>query len=345
MGKNTKGACALGCLGCMGVLILAFTLLFSLIGSCVSAANRQITSSDGPADEAPEFKEVWSLGGGDEDAPKIIRIRLAGTIASESRRGSLLGRVSAGDAPGALNRIHSAAADPDVAGILLEIDSPGGEVTMSDILFDALMRFRESETNRFVYALIGDMAASGGYYVAAAANRIMAHPTSWTGSIGVIVPHYNVAELAAKAGVASAPITSGPNKAMLDPLRPDDPAHIAIVKVAVDAAYERFLSVVAEGRGMKVEDIRPYADGRILTAQQALDAKLIDAIGYQEDALDEIRKLAGAEDVRIYRYVEKESFGDLLRDSFIFESADGLADEVKARLDRAATPRAEYLFR
>ena len=331
------------------VFVVGFLMLCVLIASCSSAVERASAraglSGDGPCDEAPEFTEVWSLGGGDEDSPKVIRIKLNGIIMSSARRGGIFDEVNPYSASAVLDRIHAADADDSVSGIFLEINSPGGEVTMSDILFDALMRFRESDTNRFVYVLIGDMAASGGYYVAAAADRIMAHPTSWTGSIGVIVPNYNAAELAKKVGISSVPITSGENKNMLDMLQPTNAAHTAIIKRAVDQAYDRFVDVIAEGRGMKREDILPYADGRILTAKDALEAKLIDSIGYEEDAFEELCDLAGSEDIRVYRYKEEKDLGSILRSSFIFESADSLADRLQSRLDEAMTPKAEFRFR
>ena len=349
-GGKAKG-CLMGCLasiGCLCVGGFAGMVLFGLIlGSCMDVDSKMNSSlsESGPKDEAPEFSEVWSLGNGSETDPKIVRIKLNGVITSSARRGGIFDEVNPYSASAVLDRIHAAEADDSIDGIFLEINSPGGEVTMSDILFDALMRFRESDTNRFVYALIGDMAASGGYYVAAAANKIMAHPTSWTGSIGVIVPNYNAYELASKIGIASVPITSGENKNMLDMLQPTNAVHTAIIKRAVDQAYDRFVDVIAKGRGMEREAILPYADGRILTAKDALEAKLIDAIGYEEDAYEAICEMAGADDVRIYRYKEGADLGSLLRTSFLFESADGIADKFKAKLDDAATPKAEYRFR
>lgn len=349
--KGKNNGCLLGCLaagGCLSVIgIVGVIFLAVVIGSCSSAVDSFSNSldEDGPKDEVPEFTEVWSLGAGDATDPKVVRIKLNGVIASSARRGGIFDEVNPYSAQAALDRVHAAEADEDVVGIFLEINSPGGEVTMSDILFDAIMRFRQSDTNRFVYALIGDMAASGGYYVAAAANKIMAHPTSWTGSIGVIVPNYNAYELASKVGIASVPITSGENKNMLDMFQPTNAAHTAIIKRAVDQAYDRFLEIIEKGRGMDRKDILPYADGRILTAKDALDAKLIDAIGYEEDAYKAICEMAGADEVRIYRYKEGNDLGSLLRSSFLFESADGLADKLKTRLDEGTVPKAEYRFR
>ena len=349
--KGKSNGCFIGCLvagGCLSALcIFGVVAVALLVGSCSSAVESIAASSaeDGPKDEFPEFSEVWSLGAGDENDPKVVRIKLNGVIASSTHRGGIFDEVNPYSAQAVLDRVHAAEADDDVVGIMLEINSPGGEVTMSDILFDAIMRFRKSDTNRFVYALVGDMAASGGYYVAAAANKIMAHPTSWTGSIGVIVPNYNAYELASKVGIASVPITSGENKNMLDMFQPTNAAHTAIIKRAVDQAYDRFLEVIEKGRGMERKDILPYADGRILTAKDALEAKLIDAIGYEEDAYRAICEMAGADEVRIYRYKEGTDLGSLLRSSFLFESADGLADKLKARLDEGTVPKAEYRFR
>ncbi len=166
--KSKNNGCFIGCLvagGCLSLIAIIGVIFLSLvIGSCSNAVDSIAASAsdDGPRDEFPEFSEVWSLGAGDETDPKIVRIKLNGVIASSAHRGGIFDEVNPYSAQALLDRVHAAEADEDVVGIMLEINSPGGEVTMSDILFDAIMRFRKSDTNRFVYALIGDMAASVG---------------------------------------------------------------------------------------------------------------------------------------------------------------------------------------
>lgn len=354
---NKKEGCLIGCVLSIVIFIAVIVGIIALCGllmrGCAadsrSAADKlgEMEPQDAkPADAVPEFKKAWSLGTGGKDAPQIIRIPLEGAITgSTQRRGWILDDDDTG-ASAALDRIHAATADKKVRGILLEINSPGGEVTASDVLSDAVNRFRASGTNRFVVVLMGDLACSGGYYVAAAADWIIARPTSWTGSIGVIIPAVNAAALAQKIGVTSVPVVSSGNKDLMDPLLPTNAEHVAILQRAVDQAYDRFLDVVAKGRKMPKDLLRPLADGRVYTAPDALANRLIDQIGYQEDALAKLAELAHAKDgVRVYRYESAPSLRKILSSSFMFQSAGDVAREVRTQLDAAASPKAEYRLR
>ena len=213
----------------------------------------------------------------------------------------------------------------------LILDTPGGEVTLSDIIADAVQRFKQADTNRFVLVEMGSLCCSGGYYIAAGADYIIAHPTTITGSIGVLLSTINAAELAKKIGIESVVIATGTNKAMLDPLKPVDQEHVKIFQKAVDADYERFLSIVSKGRKIPVDKLRPIADGRILSAEEAKKLKLIDAIGYSEDAEAQLAKMAKAEEIRIIRYKDELTWRDLFDDTFLSSQGMGRA------LRRAAT--------
>jgi protease-4 len=147
-----------------------------------------------------------------------------------------------------------------------------------------------------------DVAASGGYYIALAADTIMAHPTSVTGSIGVIMLTVNADGLLQKIGVTAAAIKSGPLKDMGSPLRALTPEERAIFQSVIDELYGQFVAKVAERRKVSLETARTLGDGRIYTAQQALAEKLVDGIGYLPDVLALARKAAGVSEARIIVY-------------------------------------------
>ena len=215
---------------------------------------------------------------------------------------------------------------------------------MADELHDAILRFRQSSDGRFVFVHMGDLCCSGGYYTAAGADWIMARPTTLTGSIGVIMSTFNIAELARKIGVTDVTIASGENKDMLNPLKPVNPEHVKILEEPVKQLYDRFVGIVAEGRNLPVEVVRQLADGRVFTADDALKHKLVDSIGHEDEALEQVKKLADG-DVRIYGYRKKNGFMSILEDSLLFESSDGLIKKTRAALIEEESPRAEYRLR
>lgn len=242
---------------------------------------------------------------------KVVQIEIMGVITFAGRQGLLTKEEDM--ATHVLQQIEAAEKDPDVIGILLLVDSPGGGVTASDVIYERLLRFKEAGgRNRKVVALMRDVAASGGYYVSVAADKIVAHRTTITGSIGVLLSSLNVKGLGEKLGVRDVTIKSGPNKDMLNPLREPTVAETNILQATINDMYERFVSVVARGRGMDEETVRSLADGRIYTAPQALAVNLIDEIGYEEDALKLLRELTGVEEFRRVRYRRPRSLADLL---------------------------------
>ena len=353
---STKGF-FIGCATSVLALIL-FTFLFVLmcgllVRGCADAAasgESNETASDfirskveRPEDDG-EYSKVWVCGTGGVSAPKVLRIRLRGVISDAERR-RLFELEEASSAPAALRQLRAAAKDKSLCGVWLDIDSPGGSVTMSDRLHDAVLRFKASATNRFVFVHMGDLCCSGGYYVSAAADRIMARPTTLTGSIGVIMNGLNAAALAKKIGVESVTIASAENKDLLNPLKPVDPTHVEILKKPIVQMYDRFVDIVAKGRHLSPEKVRTLADGRVFSAEDARAARLVDAVGHEDAALKEIRRLAGGKAVRVCRYREKPNFERLFSTSFLFEGAYGVLHDVKAAVDDSAVPAVEYRLR
>lgn len=184
-----------------------------------------------------------------------------------------------------INEVDSLIKDKHNKGIFMRVDSPGGSVITGDELYYKLKEYQE-KTGRPVYTYMGSMAASGGYYISANTDKILANRNCWTGSIGVTTgTMYDFTGLMEKLGIKAFTITSGKNKSMGSSFEEMTDEQKQIMQDLIDEAYEQFLGVVCEGRNLPEEDVRPIADGRILSAQQALDAKLIDGICTEEEAL------------------------------------------------------------
>ena len=336
-----------GCLASVGILTIGF-FLFVMIMSFVlkGCAEMQADTQDAIAivpQDSNQFKKVWLSGDGDEDAAHVLKIRISGVMTSRIDR-PVFGTIDDTSAPTALRKIKAAIDDESIDGLYLEIDTPGGGVTLADELHDAILRFRKSSEGRFVFVHMGDLCCSGGYYTAVGADWIMARPTTLTGSIGVIMSTFNIAELAHKIGVTDVTIASGENKDLLNPLKPVKPEHVKILEEPIKQLYERFVGIVAEGRDLPIEVVRQLADGRVFTADDALKHKLVDSIGHEDEAIEQIKKLADG-DVRIYGYRKKNGFMSILENSLLFESSDSLIKKTKAALIEEESPRAEYRMR
>ena len=253
-------------------------------------------------DDYPELVESWSTGQGDV---KVVRVPVNGMIMLDQDA------WYSGNAVEALRAIRRATRDEEVSGLLLEVDSGGGGITDSDIIYKALKNFKAADEKRVIVACMGSTAASGAYYISLAADKIIAHPTTLTGSIGVIMQSYNVKELAAKLGVSDVTIKSGANKDLLNPFQEVKPEQQALLQKVVTSMHGRFVSLVAENRALPLEVVAPLADGRVFVASEALEHKLIDGIGYFEDARRELANLLEVEDVKVFRYEEQMGLFDL----------------------------------
>ena len=197
--------------------------------------------------------------------------------------------------------LKKAAEDSDVKALIVRINSPGGTVTASDILFKELQMFKRA-TKVPVVAVMMDVAASGGYYVALGADTIVAHPTTVTGSIGVIMVTVNAEGLLQKLGVAAGAIKSGERKDMGSPFRALTGEERQIFQSVIDGLQGQFLARLVESRKLPMDTARRLADGRVYTAQQALDLKLIDRIGYMDDALELTRKAIWVDQAKVVVY-------------------------------------------
>lgn len=303
--------------GCLIVMMVGLAGL-SVLG--ITLAGLSGGSSGGPA----VTEKVESTAPGAKK--KLVILPIHGVIVGGQGTRSVTGSV--------LEMLDRAMEDDAVAAVLLDIDTPGGAVTDADLIHRKVTALRAK--GRKVMVLMGDLCASGGYYVAVAAEEIWAHPTTITGSIGVIIPNLNVSDLMARYGVADLSVASGENKAVLSPTRPQTPAQRALIQGVVDELYERFLGLVVAGRGLTDAEVRPLADGRIFTANTAKAARLIDAIGYEDEALKHLREAVG-EPLTVVRYGRLPSVWELVG----VRTTVGPLETVERLL---AAPRAMYLY-
>lgn len=198
--------------------------------------------------------------------------------------------------------LGKAARDKEVRALILRINSPGGTVTASDLLYHEIMQFKKKRKVKVVACFLG-MATSGGYYVAAAADHIVAQPTTLTGSIGVIALKFNVQGLMEKVGVEEESIKSGDKKDIWSPFRPATSEERKILKSIIDEYQGRFLAVVREGRAKLTKaDVTIISDGRVLSGPQAMELHLVDQLGYLNDAVQWARSAVGMEQAQVVVY-------------------------------------------
>ena len=241
-----------------------------------------------------------------------------------------------------LKQIEKAQADNNVKGVLLVIDSPGGAVADSHQIYHQLKKL-SGEKQKPIFIQMKRLAASGGYYVAMGGGpqaRIFAEQTTWTGSIGVILPHYDVSELATKMGVKSESLTTGEFKDSLSPFKPLSENDRALWKDIIDQSYEQFLAIIDENRDtLNADQVKALATGRIFTARDALANGMIDQIGYEEDSLEALKKQLGLSSVRVVKYHHPTGLAEILTGN---SQARAFSNSWQSWLE-ASVPRAYYL--
>ncbi|MFG0327124.1 MAG: signal peptide peptidase SppA [Phycisphaerales bacterium JB037] len=283
-----------------------------------------------------------SIGLGSRDAPIAETEVLADDNPGRNRvamidlRGVILdGRTPGVLGPGAnpvdafLAKLDKAREDDSVRAIIVRISSPGGTVTASDVLYSELRRFSE-ETGKPIVAQLGDIATSGGYYAALGADEIVAHPMGITGSIGVVVPTFNVADGMSSIGIRSRSVVSASNKDLANPFEPMEEAHYAILQGMVDEMYAHFRRIVLERRpDADRGKAESFLDGRVFTGAHAVRLGLADSTGGVREAFDRAKALAGIDRATLVKYHDE---GMLARSAYArgqVPAADTLALELK----------------
>jgi protease-4 len=299
-----------GCLVAFLLVAVCASLFVNLILLALLGAKGASSMASVKMLQARDFNEEV-VEKGTDTAAKIAVLPLDGLIGF-SQPGSL-GDSMVEDFKLALQQ---AATDPEVKAVIIETDSPGGEITASDVLYHALKTFPADKPAVVYFNAIG---ASGAYYMACGADWIMCNDTTFTGSIGVIISTLNYRELFGKIGLEALVFKSGKFKDMLNGAREMTPEEKAYVEGLVMQSYDRFLGIVAESRKLNPKKLRDGpADGRILSGTDAYRDKLVDQLGYIEDAYAKARELANAPGAKIVRYLPHYHFGKLLR--FLGES-------------------------
>lgn len=306
----------------IGCLLLLMALLAGL--GFVGMAVAGLGGLSGAARRVEEVVERVEPGA----SKKLVIIDVRGVLV---RAGGMAGGIT----ESVLVMLERAAEDDSVAGVLLEVDTPGGSVTDADLIHHAIRRLRDKKRRVLVH--MGDLCASGGYYLATAADEVWALPTTVTGSIGVIINNIELDGLLERFGVRDDSITSGQNKQMLSPFEPLTDEQRALLQGIVDAMYARFLDVIVKGRGIEIERLRAIADGRLLTAEQALQAGLIDRIDYPKAAITRLGALAGDGPYTVVRYRTEPGLFDLFRARLGAVERPFVAELVQG-------PRAMYLY-
>jgi len=251
-----------------------------------------------------ELKERTIEG---EGKSKLLLLDITGFISEKDRSGGIREKPSmVAEVKEALQKAEK---DEDIAGVILRINSPGGTVTASDLILHELLAFK-SRKKVPIYACITGIGASGGYYIATAADEISAHPTAITGSIGVLVMRFNVEGLLSKIGVTEKTVKSGDKKDILSPFRPATPEEEKIIQTLITGLHQRFVDVVLArpGAPLTKPELEKLADGRIFTAQQAVAARLIDRVGYLDDTVAVMKKKLNLSEAKVIAYYRNGSY-------------------------------------
>ena len=237
-----------------------------------------------------------------ERGPKILLIEIDGVIGGDAIEDTFFGTTGPSLVARVREELDRARKDDQVRAILLRIDSPGGSATASDQIYTELVRFREERSVPIVAQLL-ETAASGGYYVAMAADTVQAHPTTVTGSIGVIFTSLNFAGLMEKLGIEDQTLTAGVYKDAGSPFRRLTAVERVQLQSVVDDLHVRFREVVSQGRPeLDVARVNELADGRIYSAPQALEMGLVDSIGSLEEAVVRLEERLGVSATRVVAY-------------------------------------------
>ncbi|ELN4805214.1 signal peptide peptidase SppA [Listeria innocua] len=291
------------------------------------------------ADTSELTETVIEEGGSDT----IAVLSVDGTIQDTGEAGSLFSETGYNHAF-FMDQLEEVRNNDAIQGVLLYVNSPGGGVMESAQIRDKILQIKKERKIPF-YVSMGSMAASGGYYISAPADKIFASKETLTGSLGVIMQGYDYSELMKKLGVSDNTIKSGAYKDIMSGTRPMTDDEKKIMQSMIDDSYNEFVKVVATGRGMSEEQVRKIADGRIYDGRQAKENGLIDAFGYQEDALEALKKEKDLKDATVIQYDAPESFSSLF--SVAAQKMSGQNADITQLIKLTGTlkaPRMMYLY-
>lgn len=318
----------------LGAAVLLVVSIISQIGTSAVTTNWEDIF------ELNEFEEkVLEEGSGDQ---KIVVAHLEGIIQDMGENPFF--NTGMNNYNRLLKVLDHAGEDDTVDGIIINVDSPGGGVVESATIHDKVIEIQE-EFDKPVYVTMGNTAASGGYYVAAPAEKIVAHPATLTGSIGVIMESLNFTDLADDLGIDFNTIKSGKHKDIMSPARKMTDEEKDILQSMIDEMYDEFVQVIVDGRGMSDSKVRELADGRVYTGKQAKERELVDELGSLEDTIAIMEEDYDWDDSLVVEYGSGFAF-----DSFVGMTAKNMFGEdqgllqIQDLLRESNAPRAMYLY-
>ncbi len=296
----------------ISVLFLGMVVIRSVVGTSESESLTFTGIEDGWQESVVE-----QTGDGTD---KILLLSVEGVIAeSEGLNGSF-------SASKFISQLNQAMDDEDVQAVVIQVDSPGGTVVHSEQIHDKIVEVQKSGIP--VVVSMGATAASGGYYISAPADVIVASPSTLTGSLGVIFTIPNLEKAADWIGYSETRITSGKMKDIGSPLKKISDEERQVFQTLVDESYQQFVDVIAKGRNLSKTEVLKLADGRIYSGKQAKKVKLVDKLGYLEDAIEEAANQIQSDDYTVVQYEDPFSLQSLLGGSF-FRSSSDLNDIVR----------------
>jgi protease IV len=333
-------------------LLIGGAIVFVLLFLTASMISLVLIAAPGGSDGRPRggggqaappvsFQERHVSG---EGADKIAVLPITGLIAPQQSEPNPLVSQAAASPEILRDQLRQATEDERVRAVILEIESPGGGVVPTDQMHRSIQEFKE-ETEKPVIVSMGSTAASGGYYIATAADRIIANESTLTGSLGVIFEYLNLAEAAEEYGIEQEVIKSGPYKDIGSATREPTEEELEILQAYVDEGYDQFVQAIVEGRSLPEGEVREIADGRVYSGLQAEALGLVDEIGGLDRAAELAGELAGLEEeATVVRYQRRApGLGELLRARLVPSEPEALKVLKEAGLD--PTPELRYLYR
>jgi protease-4 len=292
-------------------LLIVLAIVIGVVLSCailpLGSFALLLVAASGGAESGPLPPRQWQERIVSGSGPnRLVLIDVTGMIGATD--GDFLSNQPSHDE--LLGQIRQATKDPQVKAMVLRVESPGGGVVASSEIYEALKEFQQQEKPLVVS--MGGVAASGGYYISAGADKIYANPDTLTGSLGVILMLIKYDEAFDKLGLEQVVYKSGKFKDIGSPARDDTPEEKRILQEYVDQAYQGFVDVIVEGRDLPRDDVLELADGRIYSGKQAMDLDLVDEMGNLDDAIQGAREMTGLSNILVVRYRRSTSFEDLL---------------------------------
>jgi len=333
---NTKRWIALIAAAAILVISLVINSAFAIFQSTLGANMDELLA----VSETTVSERIVEDGDFDK---RIAVLNVEGTIQDTGDAASLLGGTGYNHDL-FMEQLEQVKNDDSIKAVMLKVNSPGGGVVESAQIHDKITEIQE-ETKKPFYVSMGAVAASGGYYISAPADKIFVNRETMTGSLGVIMQTVNYGELAKKYGVDFVTIKSGPFKDIGSPTREMTADEQALLQEMLDDSYEAFVDVIEEGRGMPEEQVKAVADGRIMNGRQAVEAKLADDFGFEEDVLTALRTDYDLKGAQVIEYGADQGIGSLFSMKLSSLFGNDMESKLIAKLltDNSA-PRMMYMY-